>query len=129
MSIVRVNEYMVEVALEAANGQLVDTRRHWTEHDKAVVRAMLESAITAIRVEDLDVTAIRRGPTDNGPSTGEFSLRVQSDQFRKLGEGATNNAGQFSSTTHGVTHMPTDQRSSQQSSSDAPEARSTETPT
>ena len=35
-------------------------------------------------------------------------------------------AGRFSSTTHGVTHMPTAQRSSQQSSSDAPEARSTE---
>lgn len=33
----------VEKALEAANGVMVDTRRHWTADDRAAVRAMLEA--------------------------------------------------------------------------------------
>lgn len=40
-----VTDEMVEKALEAANGAMVDTRRHWTAGDKDAVRAMLEAVI------------------------------------------------------------------------------------
>lgn len=35
-------------ALAAANGAMVDTRRYWTDSDKAAVRAMLEAVIEAV---------------------------------------------------------------------------------
>lgn len=40
-----VTDGMVEQALAAANGAMVDTRRHWTEGDRAAVKAMLEAVI------------------------------------------------------------------------------------
>src|SRR5688572_1734614 len=39
---------MVEAALDAANGAMVDTRRFWTDGDKAAVRAMLNAAYPLI---------------------------------------------------------------------------------
>jgi hypothetical protein len=36
-----ITDAMVERALEAANGAMVDTRPFWTDGDKAAVRAML----------------------------------------------------------------------------------------
>lgn len=41
-----VTDAMVEKALEAAKGAMVDTRRFWTDGDRAAVRAMLESALS-----------------------------------------------------------------------------------
>lgn len=39
-----VSEEMVERALDAAKGRMVDTRRFWTDDDRVAVRAMLEAA-------------------------------------------------------------------------------------
>ena len=41
-----VTDAMVERALAAANGAMVDTRRHWTDGDKTTVRAMLDAALS-----------------------------------------------------------------------------------
>lgn len=43
-----ITDEMVEQALAAANGAMVDTRRYWTDSDKAAVRAMLEAVIEAV---------------------------------------------------------------------------------
>jgi hypothetical protein len=40
-----ITDEMVERALAAAKGAMVDTRRFWTDGDKAAVRAMLEAAL------------------------------------------------------------------------------------
>lgn len=42
-----VTDAMVDTALEAAKGAMVDTRRFWTDDDRASVRAMLEAVIEA----------------------------------------------------------------------------------
>ena len=44
-----ITDATIERALEAANGAMVDTRRHWTEGDRAAVRAMLEAAQSEMR--------------------------------------------------------------------------------
>lgn len=38
-----ITEEMIDRALEAAKGAMVDTRRYWTDGDRAAVRAMLEA--------------------------------------------------------------------------------------
>lgn len=40
----RITDDMVDRALEAAKGAMVDTRRFWTNEDRAAVRAMLAAA-------------------------------------------------------------------------------------
>lgn len=56
-----ITEAMVDTALEAAKGAMVDTRRHWTEGDRATVRAMLEAVIEASKPS---ATALRMPPMD-----------------------------------------------------------------
>jgi hypothetical protein len=42
---IAITDAMVERALDAADGAMVDTRRHWTPGDRAAVRAMLKAAL------------------------------------------------------------------------------------
>jgi hypothetical protein len=44
-----ITDEMVDTALEAAQGVIIDTRRHWHPSDKATVRAMLDAVIDGMK--------------------------------------------------------------------------------
>ena len=55
-----ITEGMVDRALEAAKGVLVDTRRFWTEQDRAAVRAMLETTFLPSATRESGALPLRR---------------------------------------------------------------------